>query len=240
MQCLRRALKLVCCFTALIILASRNKSKYDGPSYHGCSFKQWYLRWAQATDTGDKAAESEARDAIKQMGTNVIPFLLQDLCAEVEQDKKPQIPPTVVFRILGPVAAPAIPALETMMRQTNIKALNVTASCLVDIGDEALPTISRLLTNTHPPTRYHTAYQFSGALVHLDTYTLGTNLLLVVLLLAQCCQDSNPYTAISAIRALAAIDLDPPTTSAAPRAALQSPNNLVRDEASAALAQSGH
>lgn len=239
MQDFRRALWLAGCLMALMSFTGCKKSKYDGPSYSGRTFKQWYDRWSKATDIGDKADEKEARDAMKQLGTNVIPFLLQDLRAEVEQEKEPKISPTVVFRILGPSAAPAIPELERMMQQTNIEALNVPASCLVDIGDEALPSIARLLTNSHRPTRYQTAYHFSGALVHLETFTRGTNLLAVVGPLARCCEDSDPYTAIAAIRALAAINMEPATTMPALRAALQSPTKEVREEAAAALAKLG-
>jgi hypothetical protein len=180
MQKLARALWLAACFTALVASSACKKSKYDGPSYGGRSFKQWYDRWSEATESGDKASEKEARDAMKQIGTNVIPFLLQDLRAEVEQDKEPQIYPSVVFRILGATAAPAIPELEAMMLQTNIAALNVPASCLVDIGDEGLPSISRLLTNSWRARRYQIAYHFSGSLTHLETFTHGTNLLIVV------------------------------------------------------------
>jgi HEAT repeats len=227
------------CLTALMTVTACKKSKYDGLSYGGRSFSQWYHRWCDATDNGDKAVEKEARDAMKQIGTNVIPFLLQDLRAEVEQEKEPQIPPAVVFRILGPAGAPAVPELEAMMQQTNIAALNQPATCLVGIGDEALASISRLLTNSHSPTRYHTAFQFSGSLVHSEIFTRGGNLLKVIDPLARCCEDSDPYTAIAAIRALAAINMDPATTTPALRAALQSPNKEVRDEAAAALAQPG-
>jgi len=226
---------MVGCFTAVAIFTGCNKSKYEGPSYGGRSFKQWYVRWSKASDTGDKETETEARDAMKQIGTNVLPFLLQDLRTQVEQEKEPQLPPAVLFRILGSTAAPAIPELEAMMQQTNITALNQPASCLVDIGDDALPSIARLLTNSHRPTRYHTAYQFSGALVHSERFTLGTNLLIVVAPLARCCEDSDPYTAIAAIRSLAAINMDPTTTTMALRAALQSQNKDVREEAATAL-----
>lgn len=239
MQNLGRALWLVGCLTALMTLTACKKSKYDGPSYGGRSFSQWYHRWCDATDNGDKAVEREAREAMKQIGTNVIPYLLQDLRAEVEQEKEPQIPPAVIFRILGQVGAPAIPELEGMMQQTNIAALNQPATCLVGIGDEALPSISRLLTNSYRPTRYHTAYQFSGSLVHSEKFTRGTNLLIVVGPLVRCCEDSDPHTAIAAIRALAGINMDPATTTSALRAALQSPQKEVRDEAAAALAQLG-
>jgi HEAT repeat protein len=227
------------CFTAPVTLTACKKSKYDGPSYGGRSFKQWYVRWSNATDTGDKPAEQEARDAMKQIGTNVLPYLLQDLRTQVEQEKEPQMAPAVLFRILGSTAAPAIPELEAMMQQTNITALNQPASCLVDIGDDALPSIARLLTNSHRPTRYHTAYQFSAALAHSETFTRGTNLILVVPPLARCCEDGDPYTAIAAIRALAAINTDPATTTPALRAALQSTNKYVREEAAAALIQPG-
>jgi len=51
---------------ALVTFTACKKSKYDGPSYGGRSFKQWYDRWSEATETRDKAGEKEARDAMKQ------------------------------------------------------------------------------------------------------------------------------------------------------------------------------
>ena len=243
MQYLGRALRFFIPLLALTVLPACKQSHYEGATYAGHSFNEWYLRWAKATDAaGDKAAEEEARDAIKHIGTNALPFLLSELRAQAEHEKAPQIPPNVIFRILGPTAAPAIPDLEAMTLETNKTLVAKAAYCLAAIGDEAVPAITRLLAAPGAQTRYAAAHEFGGQLLigASGSLTRGNHLTQTIPALAQCTRDPDPYVAIAAIRALSCLNMDSGTTVPALQNAVNSTNSLVREEAAAALAKMGH
>ncbi len=235
-----KALEILACLSALAAIASCARH-YEGPRYQGRSFAQWFHRWAEATEREGVQArgqEEEARYAIKQIGTNVLPFLLSELRVEAEKHAAPEIPPNCVFAILGPVASPAVPELEAMMRETNASLHRVAAYCLAVIGDEAVPSLTRLLSAPQGSTRYETAHQLCSQLALQDgAFTQGTHLLQLIPPLVTCTRDPDPYVAIAAIQSLSYINLEPDTTIPAIRSALQSPSNQVREEAAAALAK---
>jgi len=225
-------------FAGLLVLCGC-KPRSSQIAYQGRSFEQWYHHWANAADRGDKAQEKEGREAIRQMGTNLLPFLLTQLRSQAEHDANPDIPPTIVFRVLGPVAGPAVPELEKMMQETNATLIVLASRSLGAIGEEAVPSLMRLLSHARRDTRYHAIYEFGSQLEYGEVYTNRQVLSNAIPALAGCMKDPEPYVTIHAIRALAVINLRPELAVPALREALASTNSTVRQEAGEAMGKFG-
>ena len=121
------------------------------PSYQGRKL----LAWLADVDYG-RPAELRARagEAIRQMGTNVIPFLLADLGdgnpSHVKYEEPDVRPPgtrltqaTWAFDALGAAGKPAIPQLEKLLAVSP----GYVPLALGGIGRDALPELMKALTN---------------------------------------------------------------------------------------------
>jgi HEAT repeat protein len=236
------------------------------PSYQGRSLSQWYLRWAKTVerdDAGSKAQCTEAVHAIRQIGTNALPTLLNELkrradspVREVLWDLANKLPsaiseshivaslfldadkvePTSTFVILGRQAAPAIPELTHFLNATNTPDLIHTAAfCLAAIGDEGLPPLLATLANPKHPACNEVAYWLG-----LDgPFHFGTNLSQAVPLLAQCTTATDQRLAETAVKALGHIHQEPQIAIPALASCLASTNIAVRVKAVRSLAQFG-
>src|SRR5262245_46907843 len=117
-------------FLFALVLIGLCGCKRQGPNIHykGRTFSQWYQAYCAATESsGLQHDKIEAQEAIRAMGTNALPFLLAELRAEAGSKRQSEIAPTIVFRILGPIAKPAIPELESMMHETNKDIIALSA-----------------------------------------------------------------------------------------------------------------
>jgi hypothetical protein len=118
----------------------------------------------------DEVRRGQAADAVRQIGTNAIPYLLANMCYE-NPDWMQRVTAVTVhlpepvwvwwqaivdrhdrsrqsydgFAILGPQAAPAIPALVAMADDRDIN--DAATRALARIGKPALPYLMDALTN---------------------------------------------------------------------------------------------
>ena len=138
------------------------------PSYQGRTLLDWLSEVAYHAPSEKR---ERAGEAIRQMGTNVIPYLLTDLGdgnpqqlkyarADVRSADERMSQATWAFDALGPLGKPAIPQL--------VKLLNVSPgyapSALAGIGRDALPEILTALTNEVFWVRDNTASALADAI----------------------------------------------------------------------------
>jgi HEAT repeat protein len=151
------------------------------PQFHGRPLSEWLLAcYSPNSPKPDTAATQEATEAVRQIGTNALPCLLQWIQYEIPPWKKcanrlvSKLPLSLIhifrdrsliraeaakqgFIILGAEASPAIPELTKMV---NNPKLNWTWSgeraiaALAAIGKEGLPSLVSALANPQAPNRY--------------------------------------------------------------------------------------
>jgi hypothetical protein len=139
------------------------------PSYHGKTL----LEWLTDFDCGPQLTEKggRAREAIRQMGTNVIPFLLTDLGGgnplQVKYDKQDtrladdrMCQAVWAFDALGSDGRIAIPQLEKLLEVNP----GYVPGALAGIGRDALPELLKALTNDVFWVRNNTAAYLANAI----------------------------------------------------------------------------
>lgn len=155
---------------AVILLAGLHKN--PEPRYNGRSLSQW-LRDYEAFGTHAEADQSAAADAVREIGTNALPFLITWISygntnwhslfratAKMPGMSKPygsfsrRLNQRVIlgaggFTILGTNAAPAVPALVYLA--TN-QASPMAISALWSIGRPAMPALKTILENPSNPS----------------------------------------------------------------------------------------
>ena len=232
--------------TALIFAFIRPRE----PSYQGRSLSQWLVKF----DTWDSslAAQAEAEDAIRHMGTNVIPHLLryirheespgtskalttvQTLLAKAginwELTGRERVPRAERALIaLGLDANAAIPELVRLMNDPKApRTACAAAATLTSIGTrEALPPVLTVLTNKNHPGR---------EVVALNMFRMGTNAGPAIPALIQCLQDTNAFTTYAAAMSLGELKLAPNLAVPALTATLQASDPMTRARSAQALA----
>jgi len=269
MQKRRKAMILLACGLIGVGLAWGLLAKREPePSYQGRTLSEWYVQWVKTgehdDDGGFTARRNEAAAAIRQIGTNALPILLDrlkrqaapsrvretlwDLVNRLPHDishsrmatsvflDANKVEPTSTFVILGPQAAPAIPKLTSFLTVTNTPYLIHSAVfCLAAIGDEGLPPLLAALADPQHPARYEVAYWLG-----LDaSFRFGTNLSLAVPLLAQCTAASDQRLAEAAAKALGHIHQEPQVAIPALANCLAMTNSALRVKAVHSLARFG-
>lgn len=136
----RRNLVQFCACAVLLLAAAPAQSKE--PSFQHRPLTRW-LRLYEKAKPGS-AAEAECRQAIRTIGTNAVPRLLQMLAGgEIDRERSA----LNGFAILGPLGAPAVSALTNLLAGTNPVVTVFAADSLGQIGAPALPTLLDVLTN---------------------------------------------------------------------------------------------
>jgi hypothetical protein len=154
--------------------AARPSSNPAEPSYQGRKLLDWLadvvVVFGQPSEEQIEK-QTRASQAIRQMGTNVIPFLLADLGAgnppSVKYDREDlrsaderMLQASWAFDALGSAGKPAIPQL--------VKLLDVSPGyvpgALAGIGREALPELLQALTNENFWVRDNTAADLANAI----------------------------------------------------------------------------
>jgi hypothetical protein len=208
-------LTAVCLGVAIIAARPRN----TGPVYQGRSLYTWLKIYSQVGLPHPNQKEvGEASNAVKQIGTNALPWLLEQIRKNGEGDlfwwqfdrAAAALPrPTwrflfrlrqatrielasEGFKLLGTNAAPALPALRVIIDNTNtpIAAYYALDACFV-IEKDALPTFSEIITNTQHPRRFY-------ALVLLRSTNISTNNSELIRAIELCTSDPDPNFARSA------------------------------------------
>lgn len=207
------------------------------PSYQGRTLSEWYAQWVKSVEHEDDAELTaqcaEATVAIRQIGTNALPTLLNQLKRQASPSPvravlwalvnrlphsishshivsslldENKVGPGGTFMILGPQAAPAVPELTGFLVATNTPSLIHSAVyCLAAIGDEGLPPLLTALADPQHPARYEVAY-WLGVGSH---FPFGTKLSQAVPLLAQCVTAADPLLTETAVKALGHIHQEP-------------------------------
>jgi hypothetical protein len=145
------------------------------PSYQGKSLSKWIDALIE------KSQESHAGAAIRAMGTNAVPHLLQGLSHsyspgrerlyrtanfllhdQIRVRKKEIIDPYTLgcntalrgFEALGPLGSNALPKLNLLLNSPDSIG-SVAACCMASIGPQSLPYFIEALKNGSPTARYH-------------------------------------------------------------------------------------
>ncbi len=182
---------------ALLFTATRSRE----PVYQGKKLSAWLEKLYSGYSPEEGSAELEL--AIRQMGTNTLPFLLSRLRSknsriklkidelarkqdfiniQFHDNNTDRYTAVVAFQFLGPMARPAMPALVEMLNDTDI--CYEVAYALGAIGPEAIPA----LTNTW--TQSNSTIRTAGfrALV-----SMGTNAETALPFLIAALQDTDSY-----------------------------------------------
>jgi hypothetical protein len=146
---------------------------HQGPKFHGRTLEQWL-----AGHGPYQALTAEDKEAIRALGTNSLPELARrvscdtDLCWQQRlldnlptrvthgrlqrfldnqrrEREQEAIDATEAFQILGSQAAPAIPQLIRAATSGPTFQASRAVDCLACIGQEALPALIMVATNSH-------------------------------------------------------------------------------------------
>jgi len=263
----RKHLKLLialACLAALVTITALI-SRAREPRYQGRSLSHWLLLYNKSVgEENQPVAAQQAADAVRAIGTNALPCLLDWIRYEPSPVRRkiitllgnlpsalsqnpvvaslfPDGPDVhfqlavVAFDILGAQAAPAIPELDRLMNTPNSPWTSRQAiRCLASIGPDAVPPITAVLADPKFPYR-STAADYVGYL----RYTAGTNVAPSLPVLIQCATDKDRYLAEAAVRALGRIALNPDSSIPPILNAICSTNPSLRLAAARSLAKFG-
>jgi hypothetical protein len=108
------------------------------PKYQGRTLSRWTSIWYRGYSGETFATEKEQRDAetaIRAMGTNCIPPLLA-LLSDPDPDLNQRSSVMTTFRILGPLAKPAAPALLKLTTSKDGELRYYASECLKAVEGE--------------------------------------------------------------------------------------------------------
>lgn len=226
---------------AFLILGSSRVSWGSEPIYGGKPLKAWL---ADLGSNNPEEIRDQARDAVRQIGTNALPFLLKELNTFERTDvaylytTEGEHRRSVInsaFQTLGLTAKPAIPALVDCMNHGG-NASCIAVRSLTKIGTNGVLPLTQALTNGTLAIRICIASIINEA---------GTNAVIAVPSLLQCLKNQSPDKDKSAAlrtfsaSALGAIDSDSEIIVPALIERLQDENSAVRFNAIRALRRLG-
>jgi hypothetical protein len=214
-------------FTALAITLWQSGRD---PKYGGKSLSDWLRLYRQPIGAKVPMVSQEAADAVRHIGTNVLPFLVTWM------EEQPDMPPwrenlfaivygwklgTPVrqvllesiarrqlrvarafmgFEILGETARGAVPDLVRIATSRNTRTAEPAIAALGYLGKDAIAPLCAMITNTAFPFK-------SSAITTLGQMGyLGTNMHPAIVLLIQCLHDSD--LALSAADILGRLHLE--------------------------------
>jgi len=183
------------------------------PRYNGYSLSEW-LHAARSWYHNPPAPPAEATEAIRQIGTNALPTLLkwasydptrlQSKFRPVLSGSDHPVDAEDGFRILGPIAHPAIPGLTRLaITSSSEERVMRCARCLASIGPRAVPALAEVISSYHGKARYYPI----AVLAHF-----GTNAEPAVPVLIECLKDQDPSVRSAAISALGKLARSPSMT----------------------------
>ncbi len=183
---LKAALILTGAVTAYGLLSSRE------PEYQGRNLRSWLARaetlWLRGAEAGPGCDQNQVDQAVREIGTNALPVLVSMLESKDGAIKQhlvawsrafPHWPfhPTAAaqnqarallgFKILGPLAGPAVPALTGLLRSGEGQTAVLAARALTRIGPAATNAVPALVRNlTDPDIAVRSVA--TNALKHID------------------------------------------------------------------------
>lgn len=248
-------------------------SKPAEPSYKGRSLKEWMdiYMWPDNPTVGDlfprkiyfeerDARQEEAADAVRNIGTNAVPALLEweDKDSRVawkvklhaalpkvvrgwqpvewwliEEDQFRVTRALIAFYILGSNGLAAVPELSHRMTTRNSDSGVKAGLALGNMGRVGLPALIAALTNTQSPNRVMLARSVASAT------KIASNDLSGIVALAQCVLDANTGVGTEAAMELGFITNQTGVAVPALVEGLKQPGGQVRARCAAALANYG-
>jgi len=240
---LRKRLILALLVCGLVTAFVAFLSKHTEPSYNGKTLTQWIniYCWPYNPTVADllprktffedsEPRQNEAADAIRHIGTNAVPTLLdwmdKDFRVAWKYKLRAALPKRLQnshsvdwwlvaqdhyrvdralrgFHILGSNAAPAVPELTRRMMTRNSDSGVSAAMALGNMGGVGLPALLSALTNTRTPNRVMILRSASGAT------RAASNDLSGLTVLAQCVLDPDPGVGSTAAMELGLITNQP-------------------------------
>ena len=208
--------------------------------------------WLVDVDYNQPAATRErASKAIREIGTNALPYLLRDLDPPPESRLKRLLAEllrkqtfikmrlrtsdeksrqaTWAFKALGAAAVPAIPQLVTLLE----KNPGYVPGALAGIGPDAVPNLCQALDSSNGFVRANTAAYLANAV--WDRSIPKSNAIPAVPLLVRNLQDTNHLVRWYSASTLGAITYNPDIVVPALIKALEDSNGAVAEEAARAL-----
>jgi HEAT repeat protein len=191
----RRILGILC--TGAVALGLVISAQGAEPAFKHKTLSRW-LKLYHSAEPGS-AQETQSIVAIRSIGTNAVPRLVQMLVA---RDINVQQSAATGFEILGALGAPAIPALTNLLYGTNPVENVLAANSLGHIGLPALAALMDALTNHS----YNVA-----TLAALSLPEMGTNALPAVPVFLRDLRSRNHFVRERATDALGNLHLEPET-----------------------------
>jgi HEAT repeat protein len=160
----------------------------SGPVVNGRPMSFWLRTWVEKTTNVSQRVE--AQKAFERAGTNVIPYLLDQLAAgdaarahedrsdpDSVEERRQAVGRTIAaeaaLRYMGSRVAYAIPELTKLMASTNYDAVRAAAEILSGLGPQGVHVLVNGLTNANQEARE----AIPGVLRHLAMGDAATNLL---------------------------------------------------------------
>jgi HEAT repeats len=214
----RVVVSLLVCLVAVVLAIVWPREQE--PVYRGKKLSEWLVTegWAEGYRSLNEKKEPDADvgEAVRQMGTNALPFLkrwiwyetpvwrkrLADTAYRVNQGLGSwcdgsklyfrAVGAAEAFAVLGPLGKPVIPELAGVLRSTNSEAVERAVCVLNNIGLEAVPTLLAAVTNRamRGPWTGHLRVAMSR---------LGTNASLVAPTVVGLLEDEDEMTATMAV-----------------------------------------
>jgi hypothetical protein len=253
-------LVLVGALTAASVIACNVIYSGGGPRYDGRSLGTWVeIHGGGLGRLASDQEREEAAAAIREIGTNALPCLLSWV-SETPKPWRKRIEPAVnalpgwlsrrrfiqrlllenderaqnsirAFKVLGPLAAPAIPELARLARLTNHGDLHTHAVlALSAIGSPAVPVLTNLLADPNASDWWAMEWGFRS---------LGTNAGPAAGILIEQLQHTNAAVAISRAHLLGEIRIAPDRAVPALIEAMNDPRPGVERAAIEALGRYG-
>jgi hypothetical protein len=159
---------LLAMVTVVMAVFAAGTAQPREPVYGGKRLSQWLDEYQRGIPKpeykGDPQMCARAEEAVRKIGTNAMPWLLQELSAK-EATQGGELPTNftsgeaigrrwlaaTAFNILGPSAKNATPTLIRLLedKQTSY----IATSALGGIGVESIPVLTQALTNTNACAR---------------------------------------------------------------------------------------
>lgn len=261
----KRLLLTLGCAVLAVVLIITLTSEHE-PSAHGKPLSYWVEVYAGfPTPKGRSPTPQEQREAevaIKQIGTNAIPFFLEwmdykpaqwkfDILAKTRKlpnwmfsrlakwlfgsaGPERAMEAALSFRVLGPIAAPAVPELEIRAQANDQEIRGRALFALSNIGPTAASAMRRVLS-----TLLSNPQSLTYPFVAHSIEALGPNARPMIPLLVQYLDHTNAVTAGACAGMLGHLRLEPDLVVPALLRKLSDPRGTVSNQAASALADFG-
>jgi hypothetical protein len=237
------------------------------PAYRGKNLTEWGRLYSSAlySSASDLKVRADVGDALRIMGTNSLPWLLQWISGSEDRSIRMiiiallQKTPFVIknssvvsgvrtnlywdqgnfavfgFQILGSQARSAIPALVAMMKGQDILPSIHAAAALGFIGADSIPVLLAALEDPKQPNRVDIVYALANA-----GSKAGGSTETVIGALVRCTRDRDERVASAGVAFLGVLAMEPETSLPALTAILEDTQSKLRTSAAMAIGRFGH